>query len=81
MTIDQIVRPVADAFEKKYGIRVDYVRADSNVVALRIHDEAQSGKVQADVFDGTAAVAALKKENSRPPMGAGDRPIDASGLL
>ena len=63
LTIDQIVRPAADAFEKKYGIKVNYVRSDSSMVALRIHEEAQAGKVQADVFDGTAAVAALKKEN------------------
>ncbi len=63
LTIDQIVRPAAEAFEKKYGIKVNYVRSDSSQVALRIHEEAQAGKVQADVFDGTAAAAALKKEN------------------
>jgi iron(III) transport system substrate-binding protein len=61
--ITQFARPAAEAFEKKYGIKVDYVRADSNEVALRLLNEGRAGKVQADVFDGTAAVAALKKEN------------------
>ena len=61
--INQFARPAADAFEKKYGIKVDYIRADSNEVALRLLNEGKAGKVQADVFDGTAAVATLKKEN------------------
>jgi iron(III) transport system substrate-binding protein len=61
--VNQFARPAAEAFERKYGIHVDYVRADSNEVALRILNEGRAGKVQADVFDGTAAVASLKKEN------------------
>ena len=61
--VNQFARPAAETFEKKYGIRVDYIRADSNEVALRILNEGRAGKVQADVFDGTAAVASLKKEN------------------
>ena len=61
--VNQFARPAAEAFEKKYGIHVDYIRADSNEVALRVLNEGRAGKVQADVFDGTAAVASLKKEN------------------
>ncbi len=61
--IDQFVRPAAAAFTKKYGIRVNYVRADSNAVALRILNEGAAGHVQADVFDGTAGVAPLKARN------------------
>jgi ABC-type Fe3+ transport system substrate-binding protein len=60
--IDQFARPAAEAFQKKYGIRVDYLRADSNDVALRVLNEGKSGRMLADVFDGTAAVASLKKE-------------------
>ena len=59
--IDPLVRPVAAAFERKYGIKVDYVRADSSEVALRILNEGNAGRMQSDVFDGTAAVATLKK--------------------
>ena len=61
--VDQFARPAAQAFEKLFGIKVDYVRADSNEVALRILNEGRAGRMQADVFDGTAAVAALKKEH------------------
>jgi iron(III) transport system substrate-binding protein len=60
--IDQFARPAAQAFEKKYGIKVAYVRANSNDVALRVLNEAKAGRMQADVFDGTGATASLKKE-------------------
>jgi iron(III) transport system substrate-binding protein len=60
--IDQFARPAAAAFEKKYGIKVSYVRANSNEVALRVMNEARAGRMQADVFDGTGATASLKKE-------------------
>jgi ABC-type Fe3+ transport system substrate-binding protein len=62
LTINQLGRPLAEAFEKKYGIKVDMTRADSAEVALRLHNEAQAGKVRADVFDGSTGTASLKKE-------------------
>ncbi len=61
--INQFARPAAEAFEKKYGVKVDYVRTDSNDVALRMLNEGRAGRVQADVFDGTSAAARLRKEN------------------
>ncbi len=61
--VNQFARPAADAFQKKYGIRVNYIRADSNEVTLRIQNEGRAGRVQADVFDGTGATAALKNNN------------------
>ncbi len=60
--VNQFARPAAEAFQKKYGIRVNYVRADSNEVTLRLQNEGRAGRVQADVFDGTGATAALKKD-------------------
>jgi len=62
LILDQLGRPLADAFEKKYGIKVNITRADSGEIALRLHNEAQAGKVQADVFDGTTGAASLKRE-------------------
>jgi ABC-type Fe3+ transport system substrate-binding protein len=59
--VDQFARPAADAFEKKYGIHVDYVRADPLDIVLRITNEGRAGHVQADVFDGTATTPGLKK--------------------
>jgi iron(III) transport system substrate-binding protein len=46
------VRPAADAFQKKYGIRVDYVRADPGDIAIRVAAEGKAGKPQSDFFDG-----------------------------
>ena len=60
--VNQFVVPAVAAFEKKYGVKVDYIRADAPDVILRITNEAKAGKVLADVFDGIPTSAALKKE-------------------
>jgi iron(III) transport system substrate-binding protein len=52
LIINQFTRPAAAAFEKKYGIPVDYVRADPNEIALRVVNEARAGQVRADLIDG-----------------------------
>lgn len=59
--INQLARPVADAFEKKYGVKVDAVRADVTDTVLRIVAEAKAGRMQADVMDGTSSAPALKR--------------------
>ena len=79
--VDQFARPAAQAFEAKYGVKIDFIRADSNDVALRILNEGRAGKVLADVFDGTAAVASLKKAGlvaKWTPEGAKRFPADAT---
>lgn len=64
LIVDQLVRPAAAAFEKKYpGVRVRYVRNNSTETAIKILNEARAGKMQADVFDGTNTSEVLKKEN------------------
>src|ERR1700716_486171 len=60
--VDQIVRPIVSGFERKYGIHVDFVRANSAQLSVRLSNEAKAGKVQASLFDGTGAAAALKRE-------------------
>jgi ABC-type Fe3+ transport system substrate-binding protein len=60
---DQIVRPIISGFKRKYGIDVDFVRANSATLALRLSNEAKAGQVKASVFDGTGATVALKREN------------------
>ena len=61
--VDQIVRPIVSGFERKYGIHVDYVRANSAQLAVRLSNEAKANQVQASLFDGTGATVALKREN------------------
>ena len=60
--VNQFARPAADAFQKKYGIKVNFLRGDSVETAVRLLNEKRSGKVRADVFDGTTTLPALKRE-------------------
>lgn len=59
--INQFVVPIAQAFEEKYGIRVNYLRADHTDTVLRIINEGRAGRMQADVFTATNGVGALKE--------------------
>ena len=60
LIVNQITRPLSLAFEKKYpGIKVQYSRATSTDVALKIIAEGRAGRLQADVFDGSNTVFAL----------------------
>ena len=60
--IPQFARPAADAFQKKYGIRVNIVRGDSVEIAVRLVNEAKANRMVADVYDGTGTTTVLKKE-------------------
>jgi ABC-type Fe3+ transport system substrate-binding protein len=57
-----LVLSVKAAFEKKYGIKLDFVRSNSTQIALRVLNEARAGRPQADVFDGATTAEAIKSE-------------------
>jgi iron(III) transport system substrate-binding protein len=59
LIIDQIVRPLTAAFEAKYGIKVSYVRADSQVNSLKLLNEHKAGRTIADVFGLTSGLQVL----------------------
>ncbi len=61
MLIEQFARPVAAAFERKYGVKVEVHRGDVAALPVRIANEGKSGRMQSDVFDGTNTVPALKR--------------------
>ena len=62
LIVNQAVRPLVEAFEKKYpGVTVKYARADSGPNAIKVIDEARAGKVVGDVFDGIATAPPLLK--------------------
>ena len=63
LIVNQLVKPVAEAFQKKYGIPVDYVRSDGSSLVVRLLNEKRAGKVQADVFDNTEVSKDLLREN------------------
>jgi ABC-type Fe3+ transport system substrate-binding protein len=62
LIVNQAVRPLIDAFDKKYpGIEVKYSRGDSGPNAIKVINEARAGKVLGDVFDGIATTPPLLK--------------------
>jgi len=59
LIVDQIVRPLAAAFERKYGIKVSYWRGDSQAAALRLAMEHKAARTQADVWSTASGIGAL----------------------
>lgn len=55
LIIDQLVRPVATAFEEQYGIPVRFSRTPAGDLALKVQNEMRANNVQGDVFDANAA--------------------------
>jgi len=79
MIVDQVVRPIAAAFEEKYGIRVEFVTGGWREVALRVSNESKSGSVSGDVYDSSEALGALLKDGfveAYRPQSAADYPED-----
>lgn len=73
--IDQAVRPLAAAFEKKYpGIKVEFSRAGSAETALKIINEGRANQTKADVFDGTATFSSIMPAGLVAPY----KPVNAA---
>jgi ABC-type Fe3+ transport system substrate-binding protein len=75
MIVNQIVRPLVDAFQTKYpGITVQASRASGNDNALKIMNEARARRPMADVVDSTTALAPLLQAG----LIAQFRPVEAA---
>src|SRR5689334_619819 len=61
LIVNQTAQPAVDAFEKKYGIKVNYTRNDSTDIVIRVLNEAKAGQVQADLMDGVSGTPVLKR--------------------
>src|SRR5438067_5017649 len=62
LIVNQAIRPLQNAFEKKYpGIKLQYSRADDAATALKVLSEARAGRVQADVFDSLYSMIAIQR--------------------
>ncbi len=59
LIVDQIVRPLVAAFEAKYGVKVEYSRADSQDTILKVMSEHKASRAQADVLGVTSGLRAL----------------------
>ena len=82
LIVNQAIRPLKEAFEKKYpGMDLQYVRADESPTAAKLLGEANAGRVQADLFDGISNMIPLKRAGHRIGShdGACVRPGDPRG--
>src|SRR5215468_11035267 len=59
LIVEQIVRPLARAFEAKYGIKVVFWRGDSQQATLRLTMEHRAGRTSADVWSSASGLNAL----------------------
>jgi ABC-type Fe3+ transport system substrate-binding protein len=55
LVVGQVVRPIALAFEKKYGVKVNFSPAPWQETTLKILNEGRAGNVVADVWDAGPA--------------------------
>jgi iron(III) transport system substrate-binding protein len=68
LIVNQAIRPLKDAFEKKYpGIELQFTRADESPTAAKILAEGAAGRVQADIFDGITNMIPLKRAQLLTP--------------
>ncbi|MCC6197905.1 MAG: extracellular solute-binding protein [Burkholderiales bacterium] len=83
MIVTLLVRPVVEAFDKKYGIKVKFSSVNDADTVLRMTNEARAGKYEVDIFDTPGTVIpALSKVNligSYVPAAAKDYPADLKG--
>ena len=61
LIVRQVVTPLKEAFQQKYGITVNFVPVAAQDSALRILNEGRAGAIQADVFDGAAPYLAARQ--------------------
>jgi len=62
LIVDQVVRPVKEAFEKEYPfIQVEFYRGNSENVVRRIITEYQAKRYDVDLVDGTVSPVMIKR--------------------
>ena len=62
LIVDQVVRPVKDAFEKEYPfIQVEFFRANAERLAQRVLAEHQAKRYEVDIISGSAAATILQR--------------------
>ena len=62
LIVDQVVRPVKDAFEKEYPfIQLEFFRANAERLAQRMLAEYQAKRYEVDIISGSAAATILQR--------------------
>ena len=64
LIVDQVVRPVKEAFEKEYPfLQVEFFRANSERIVQRMFSEYQAKRYDVDLLDGTVTAAMIRRAN------------------
>jgi len=62
LIVDQVVRPIKEAFEKKYPfIAIDHFRGNSERIVQKMFSEYQGKRYEVDIVDGTVTAPMVKK--------------------
>jgi iron(III) transport system substrate-binding protein len=62
LIVDQVVRPVKDAFEKKYPfVQIEFFRGNSERLVQKMFAEYQGKRYDVDIVDGTVTAPMVKK--------------------
>src|SRR5215472_8997303 len=62
LIVDQVVRPIKEAFEKEYPfLQVEYFRGNSERLVQKMFAEYQGKRYEADIVDGTVTAPMVKK--------------------
>jgi ABC-type Fe3+ transport system substrate-binding protein len=62
LIVDQVVRPVKDAFEKEYPfLQIEFFRGNSERVAQKVLTEYQAKRYEVDVISGSAATTMVQR--------------------
>ena len=62
LIVDQVVRPVKEAFEKEYPfLQVEFFRANSERIVQRMFSEYQAKRYDVDLLDGTVTAAMIRR--------------------
>ena len=73
LIVNQIIRPLKAAFEKKYpGVTLQFTRADDVPTAEKMIAEGRAGRVQADIFDGIINMVPLQAAGLLSPFSVPD---------
>jgi ABC-type Fe3+ transport system substrate-binding protein len=69
MIENQALRPLADAFKKKYPfVAVEYWRGDSRALIQKALTERRAGRVMGDILESTGGAEALIRANASEPF-------------
>lgn len=68
LIVDQVVRPIAAAFQKTYGIRLTFTRGDSQETLLKVMSEFRAGRASSDVFSVTSGMQTLIDAGAAVPF-------------